>query len=110
MRFSGFKQHMEGIPIQSRNSRPKKGGGKDIRVAKGKWLKRGWDDDANKDGMKVENGAADEAGIKHEPENGVRAPWNRRAASCKSKKRAKGRRSCKSALTANRVISRCRHT
>jgi hypothetical protein len=66
MRFSRFKQHMEGIPTQPRNPRPKKDGGKD-KNAKGKGLKRGLEDDVKGEDMKGEDGEADEATVKHEP-------------------------------------------
>lgn len=67
MRFSRFKQHMEGIPTQPRNPRPKKDGTKDTKNAKGKGLKRGPDDDIKGEDIKGEDGEAEEARIKPEP-------------------------------------------
>ena len=72
MRFSRFKQHMEGKPTQPRNPRPKKDGGKDSKDAKGKRLKRGLDDDVKEEGMKGEDGEADEARIKPRPRSRIK--------------------------------------
>jgi hypothetical protein len=69
MRFSRFKQHMEGIPTQPRTPRPKKDGGKD-KNAKGKGLKRRLEDDIKGEDMKGEDGVVDEARVK--PELGCR--------------------------------------
>ena len=65
MRFSRFKQHMEGIPTQPRNPRPKKDSVKDTKNAKG--LKRGLDDDIKGEDMKGEDGEAEGARVKPEP-------------------------------------------
>jgi hypothetical protein len=70
MRFSRFKQHMEGIPTQPRNPRPKKDGAKDTKNAKWKGLKRGLDDDIKGEDMKGEDGEAEE--VKINPEPGIR--------------------------------------
>jgi hypothetical protein len=72
MRFSRFKQHMEGIPTQPRNPRPKKDDTKDTKNAKGKRLKRGPDDDIKGEDMKGEDGEAEEARIKSEPSSRVK--------------------------------------
>jgi len=72
MRFSRFKQHMEGIPTQPRNPRPKKDGTKDTKNAKGKRLKRGPDDDIKGEDMKGEDGEAEETRIKPEPGSRVK--------------------------------------
>jgi hypothetical protein len=72
MRFSRFKQHMEGIPTQPRNPRPKKDGTKDTKNVKGKGLKRGPDGDIKGEDMKGEDGEAEEARIKSEPSSRVK--------------------------------------
>ena len=73
MRFSRFKQHMEGIPSQPRIPRPKKEGIKDTKNAKGKGLKRGSDDSVNQEGMKGEYVEAEETNVKPEPGSPVKA-------------------------------------
>jgi hypothetical protein len=67
MRFSRFKQHMEGIPTQPRKPRPKKDGVKDTKNAKGKRLKREPDGDIKGEDMKGEDGEAEGARVKPEP-------------------------------------------
>jgi hypothetical protein len=65
MRFSRFKQHMEGIPAQARNPRSKKDD-KDKNV-KGKRLKRGLEDDIKGEDIKGLDGVDDKANVKCEP-------------------------------------------
>jgi hypothetical protein len=66
MRFSRFKQHMEGIPTQPRTPRLKKDGGKD-KMAKPKGLKRGLEDDIKGENVTGGAGEGDEARLKSEP-------------------------------------------
>jgi hypothetical protein len=71
MRFSRFKQHMEGTPTQPRNPRPKKDGSKDGKHVKGKGRKRVLDGDIKREDMKGEDceaGEVGEARIKSEPD------------------------------------------
>ena len=67
MRFSRFRQHMEGIPTQPRKPRPKKDGVKDTKNAKGKRLKREPNDDIKGENMNGEDGEAEGARVKPEP-------------------------------------------
>lgn len=67
MRFSRFKQHMEGAPVQPRNPRPKKDVGNKEKNAEGKGRKRVFDADVKEEGMKVESGDAHGVKIKSEP-------------------------------------------
>jgi hypothetical protein len=66
MRFSRFKQHMEGIPTQPRTPRLKKDGGKD-KMGKPKGLKRGLEDDIKGENVTGGAGEGDEARLKSEP-------------------------------------------
>lgn len=52
MRFSRFKQHMEGVPSQPRTAKPKKEGAKILKSTRKKGLKRGLDDDVKGEAMK----------------------------------------------------------
>ena len=67
MRFSRFKQHMEGIPTQPRAARPKKDGSKDAKGGKGKSVKRSLDDDIKGDDVKSEQRETLETRIKPDP-------------------------------------------
>ena len=66
MRFSRFKQHMEGIPTQPRTPRPKKEGAKDGKGGKGRGSKRGFDADEQGEERKVEGGQDREVNFKEE--------------------------------------------
>ena len=57
MRFSRFKQHMEGIPTQPRAARPKKESGKEGKSGKDKGMKRSLED-----GFKGENEKGEDCG------------------------------------------------
>jgi hypothetical protein len=67
MRFSRLKQHMEGIPTQPRNPRPRKDGVMGTKNAKVKGLKRGSDDAIKGEDMKGEDGEAKGARVKPGP-------------------------------------------
>ncbi len=68
MRFSRFKQHMEGIPTQPRAARPKKDGIKDAKGGKAKAGKRNLDDGLGGGEMRSGPTEAGEAKIKPEAE------------------------------------------
>jgi hypothetical protein len=66
MRFSRFKQHMEGMPTQARNPKPKKDGGKN-KDAKEKRIKRGLEENIKPEDIKGLDDVNDEANVKSEP-------------------------------------------
>ena len=66
MRFSRFKQHIEGAPTQPRAARAKKEGEKDPKPRKSKGVKRAREGEAKEEDTKLEDDGHEEARLKQE--------------------------------------------